>query len=83
MTVAAGCVFAPDSELVSAKLTVLHAAAASAPSAYATSGMMSETWSDSKQLTAEQPEPSLSAVVGAVFLQMWVLGTMWRQEKEH
>lgn len=58
MTAAAvGCVSAP--EPVPALLAVLHVAAASAPSACATSEMTSETWWDSKPLPAAQPELSL------------------------
>ena len=60
MTAAAvGCVSAPDSGPVSALLTAHRAAAASAPSACATSETTSGIWSDSKQLPAALPEPSL------------------------
>lgn len=59
MTAAAvGCVSGPDSGPVSALLTALHAAAASAPSACATSETTSGIWLDSKQLLAALPEPS-------------------------
>lgn len=54
---AVGCVSAPASE--PALLAVLHVAAASAPSACATSETMSETWWDSKPLLAARPELSL------------------------
>lgn len=58
MTAAAGgSVSAPESGLVSALLTALHAAAASAPFAYATSERTSEIWWwDSKLLLAAQLE---------------------------
>lgn len=57
MTAAAvGSVSAPESALVSVLLTALHAAAASAPSAYATSETTSEIWWDSKLQLAAQPE---------------------------
>lgn len=57
MTAAAvGSVSAPESGLASALLTALHAAAASAPSACATSERTSETWWDSKLLLAARLE---------------------------
>ena len=59
MTAAAvGSVSAPESGLVhlSALLTALHAAAAAAPSACATSEKTSETWWDSKLPLVAQPE---------------------------
>lgn len=56
---AVGCVSAPDSGLVSALLTALHAAAASAPSAGATSERTSGIWLDSTPPPAARPELSL------------------------
>lgn len=84
---AADCVSAPDSGPVSDLLTAHHAAAASAPSAYATSEMTSGIWLDSRPQPAAQPELSLWAVEGAVSLQLQVMGMMWRprwrQERGH